>query len=55
MKQFKLTIPAEIKDWLAERAARNLRSQSAEIILALRDKMEHDSDRRFDGDQASQR
>lgn len=44
MKQFKLTIPNEIKEWLADRAERNLRSQSAEIILALREKMEREAD-----------
>lgn len=44
MKQFKLTIPTEIKEWLADQAERNLRSQSAEIILALREKMEREAD-----------
>jgi hypothetical protein len=39
-KQFKLSIPLEIKRWLAVEAARNLRSQSAEIVIALREKME---------------
>lgn len=43
MKQFKLTIPTEIKEWLADQAERNLRSQSAEIILALREKMEREA------------
>ncbi|TWD55345.1 Arc-like DNA binding dprotein [Agrobacterium vitis] len=53
MKQFKLSIPTEIKDWLADRAARNLRSQSAEIILALREKMERDAISPSDGQQST--
>lgn len=35
----KINIPTEIKNWLSAEAKRNLRSQSAEIVLALRDKM----------------
>lgn len=46
MKQFKLIIPTEIKEWLADQAERNLRSQSAEIILALRERMEREEDGR---------
>ena len=42
-KQFKLVIPEDVKDWLAVQAKRNLRSQSNEIILALREKMEAES------------
>lgn len=39
-KQFKISIPTEIKRWLAIQAATNMRSQSAEIILALKEKMD---------------
>lgn len=39
-KQFKLNIPDEVKDWLAEQARQNMRSQTAEIVLALKEKME---------------
>ncbi|MFB9952452.1 Arc domain-containing protein [Rhizobium puerariae] len=38
-KQFKLNIPDDVKRWLAEEASRNLRSQTAEIVLALKEKM----------------
>lgn len=38
--QFKLRIPPDIKRWVAAQAERNLRSQGAEIIMALREKME---------------
>ena len=46
-KQFKIAIPLEIKRWLAIEAAKNMRSQSAEIILAVREKME-----RFENEKA---
>ena len=39
-KQFKIAIPLEMKRWLAVEAARNMRSQSAEILLAVREKMD---------------
>ncbi|MCA0961150.1 DNA-binding protein [Salipiger bermudensis] len=38
-KQFKLNLPADVKAWLAEQAKNNLRSQSQEVVLALREKM----------------
>ncbi|AUQ74751.1 Arc domain-containing protein [Phaeobacter piscinae] len=38
-KQFKMVIPKDVKDWLADQAKKNLRSQSQEIVLALREKM----------------
>ena len=38
--QMKIRLPADMKIWLAEQAARNLRSQTAEIILAIRERME---------------
>ena len=39
-KQFKITIPLEMKRWLAMEAAKNMRSQSAEILMAVREKMD---------------
>ena len=39
-KQFKIVLPVEMKDWLAERAKENLRSISGEIILAIREQMD---------------
>jgi hypothetical protein len=29
----------EVKEWLAEEASKNMRSQTAEIVLALKEKM----------------
>ena len=37
--QFKIKMPCDVKRWIEEQAAQNLRSQSNEIILAIRDKM----------------
>ena len=41
--QFKLNIPREVKDWLAEEAARNMRSQAAEIVITLQTRMRSQS------------
>lgn len=38
-RQFKLNIPEDVKKWLSDEAEKNLRSQTAEIILALKEKM----------------
>ncbi len=38
-KQFKLMVPKDVKDWLAAQAQKNMRSQSSEVIIALREKM----------------
>ena len=38
-RQFKINIPYYVKQWLAYQATKNLRSQTAEIILALKEKM----------------
>lgn len=38
--QYKMKLPVDVKAWLAEQSAKNLRSQSNEIILAIREKME---------------
>lgn len=37
--QFKFNLPENVKAWLVHEAARNLRSQSAEVTLALLEKM----------------
>lgn len=39
VRKFKLNIPDEIKEWLAQEAQRNMRSQTSEIVLALKEKM----------------
>lgn len=39
-KQFKLNLPADVKRWVQTRAAANMRSQSAEIVFALKEKMQ---------------
>ena len=39
-EQFKLNIPADIKRWAEAQAAENMRSLSAEIIFALKEKMQ---------------
>lgn len=39
-KQFKFSMPDHVKAWLASRAEKNLRSQSAEIVHMLTEKME---------------
>jgi len=38
--QLRIRIPPDVKSWLEQEAARNLRSMSAEIVIILRDKME---------------
>lgn len=40
VKQFKINMPADVKGWLETQAAKNMRSQGAEIIIAIREKME---------------
>ena len=42
--QFKLNIPEDVKGWLARQSARNMRSQTAEIILALKEKMSREAE-----------
>lgn len=37
--QFKLNLPADVKEWLSEQAARNIRSQGSEIVAILRERM----------------
>lgn len=43
-RPFKLNMPADVKEWLAREAERNLRSQTQEIILALREKMSREAE-----------
>lgn len=38
--QMKIRLPKEIKRWLAIEAAKNMRTQSAEVVLALKEKMD---------------
>jgi len=38
-KQFKVNMPEDVKEWLAKEARQNMRSQTAEIVLALKEKM----------------
>lgn len=38
-RQLKINIPEDVKEWLAAEARRNMRSQTAEIVLALTEKM----------------
>lgn len=35
--QFNLRLPGEIKQWVEEEAKKNCRSQTAEVIFALRE------------------
>ncbi len=37
--QLKILVPPDVKTWLEREAAQNLRSQGAEIIKCLREKM----------------
>ncbi|UVC08660.1 Arc domain-containing protein [Rhizobium sp. TH2] len=37
--QFKIKLPEHVKGWLAAEANRNMRSQSAEVVLAIKEKM----------------
>lgn len=38
--QVKINLPVDIKTWLEGEAAKNMRSQSAEIVFALKEKMD---------------
>ncbi len=38
-RQLKVNMPEDVKRWLAAEADRNMRSQTAEIVLALKEKM----------------
>ncbi len=36
----RIRVPQDVKDWLETQAEKNLRTQGAEIVLAVRAKME---------------
>ncbi len=44
--QMRIRLPDDVKAWLAEQAEKNLRSQNAEIILAVREKMQSGADQK---------
>lgn len=44
ISQFKINIPTDVKKWLAEQARKNMRSQTAEIVLALKEKMSREAE-----------
>lgn len=37
---FGLRMPSDIKKWVEQKASQNMRSQNAEIIVVLKEKME---------------
>ena len=48
VKLFGLRLPPDVRDWLKEAAQKNLRSQNAEVVLILRERMERELDRAGD-------
>lgn len=36
----RVRVPTEVKEWLAKSAEKNLRTQAAEVVSVLREKME---------------
>ena len=44
--QFKVNMPDDVKRWIADQASANMRSQTAEIILALKEKMARQAETR---------
>lgn len=46
--QVKINLPEDVKRWLEMQAAKNLRSQNAEIVLALRAKMKSSETKKAD-------
>lgn len=38
--QMRIRLPDDVKSWLEAQAQKNLRSQNAEIVLAVREKMQ---------------
>jgi hypothetical protein len=42
--QFKINLPEDVKRWIAQEAEKNMRSQSAEIIFTLKEKMRREMD-----------
>ncbi len=37
-----IKVPSDVKDWLAQQAARNVSSQQAEVIRSVRDRMDRE-------------
>lgn len=37
--QMRIRLPEDVKRWVEDRASQNLRSQNAEIVVALREQM----------------
>lgn len=37
--QMRIRLPADVKRWLEQQAAKNVRTQNAEIVVAIREKM----------------
>ena len=42
--QLKINLPKDVKKWLVEQSEKNLRSQSNEVILAIRERMVRTTD-----------
>lgn len=42
----RVRIPPEMKEWLEEQAAKNLRSMTAEVVLSVRERMEREGQRK---------
>jgi len=42
-KPLQLRLPADLKAWIAEQAARNGASQNAEIVRTLRERMDRET------------
>lgn len=43
-RQIKLNLPGEIMEWVERESRNNVRSKTAEIIFALKEKMNRDSE-----------
>ncbi len=37
--QMRIRVPVDVKEWLEKEAARNMRTQNAELVMAVRAKM----------------
>lgn len=37
--QMRIRLPEDVKDWIEAEAARNMRTQNAEVVIAIREKM----------------
>jgi len=43
--QLKINLPADVKLWLEAQARQNLRSQTSEVILAIREKIDRETEK----------